>query len=402
MPKYNYVLSSNSGVKTEGSIFAPDIDSAKRKLQDKDQIIISILKDTTKTIYFWQKPNLNFEEKMLFIKHLGTMIKVGVTTTEAFEILINQTKNRGVKRMYRNILDRIQSGQSLANSLKEYEYIFSEIFINMIATGEQSGTLEQTLEHLDKQIEKEYELRKKVLSAFIYPAVIISVTLVLTIGIIVFVMPKITKIFESFDVQLPLITRMLISFSKFVTASPLITVALTLGAILFLIFIFKTRFLKPFWARFFIHTPVFGKIIIYSNLARFARTINSLLQSGVPITEAVEISYKNINNTLYKNILKDAHEKMKQGAKLGKSLENHEELFPPLVTKLLFIGESTGSIEITTDRLADLYEKNVDSITKNLSVLLEPILLVFMAVLIGGIALSIILPIYQLPNLIKR
>lgn len=401
MPKYNYVISSNSGVKTEGSVFASDVESAKRKIQKKDEIIISILQDTTKTIYFWQKPNLSFEERMLFIKHLGTMLKVGVTTTEAFEILINQTKKRGIKRMYKNILDRIQSGQSLAQSLKEYEYVFSEIFINMIATGEESGTLEQTLEHLDKQLEKEYELRKKVMSAFIYPAVIIGVTLTLTIGIIVFVMPKITKIFESFNVELPLITRVLIGFSKFVTENPLTASGGAVGVVALLYFIFTTKLLKQFWARFFIHTPVFGKIIIYSNLARIARTLNSLLQSGVPITEAVEITYNNINNALYKNILKDAQEKMKQGAKLGKSLENNETLFPPLVTKLLFIGESTGSIEITTERLADLYEKNVDSITKNLSVLLEPILLVFMAALIGGIALSIILPIYQLPNLIK-
>lgn len=339
---------------------------------------------------------------MLFTKHMATMIKVGITITEALEILISQTKEKANRRMYENILERVQSGQSLSTSLKNYDYIFPEVFINMLATGEKSGTLEQIFEYLDVQLEKEYELRKKVVSAFIYPAVIIGVTLLVVIGIVLFIMPRITEIFESFNVELPLITKILIGFSGFVIDNPFISLGISLGIIMFFIFIFRVKFLKPFWHRISLRLPVFGKVLIYANLARFSRTISSLLQSGVSLTEALGITANALTNTVYKKAIYLARDKVEQGGNFGESLAGNERLFPQLATKTLYIGEKTGSLEVTSKRLAELYEHNVDSITRNLSVLLEPLLLVFMAILVGGIAISIILPIYQLPNLLKK
>ncbi|MDP2624783.1 MAG: type II secretion system F family protein, partial [Candidatus Peregrinibacteria bacterium] len=162
------------------------------------------------------------------------------------------------------------------------------------------------------------------------------------------------------------------------------------------------KFLKPFWHRVALRLPVFGKLLIYVNLARFSRTMNSLLQAGIPITESLDIVKSMIGNSVYRRAIEQARDKVEQGGKLGESFLEEERLFPPLVSKMIFIGEKTGSLEKTTDHLAKLYENNVDSITKNLTVLLEPLLLVFMGVLIGGVAVSIILPIYQLPSLITR
>lgn len=402
MARYDYVLTSNSGVRTEGSIDASNLDAAQRKLAKKDKIILSITENKHTRSWFWQRPSLSLQDKMLFTKHMATMVKVGITITEGLEILISQTKEKNNKRMYENILEMVQSGQTLSKSLSNYDYIFPEVFINMIATGEQSGTLEQIFEYLDIQLEKEYELRKKVLSAFIYPAVIISVTILVVIGIVLFIMPRITKIFASFDVELPLITRALIIFSDFVTEQPLVAAGAFFVVISFFIFIFKIKILKPFWHRVVLHLPVFGKILIFSNLARFSRTMNSLLQSGVPVTEALDITGNMMTNSVYKKFIYATRDKVEQGANLGESLEGNEKLFPQLATKTLFIGEKTGSLEVTTKRLAELYEHDVDNITKNLSVLLEPLLLVFMAVLVGGVAISIILPIYQLPSLLQK
>lgn len=402
MPKYNYIIIDEKGSKNSGLLYAPNKSVAAEKLNKKNSILISLNEEKKSKVYFWQKPSLNFEEKMLFVKNLSTMIKVGITVTEALKIIIDQTRKNSQREMFENITEMINSGQTLSKSLKNYSYIFSDLFINMIATGEKSGNLEQVLERLDIQLDKENEIRKKVFSAFIYPGIILSMTLLITLGIMIFIMPKITKIFKSFDAQLPLLTRTIIGFSDFLINKPLLATSGFMAIILFFRTIFTLKSLKPFWHRVVLYIPVFGKLLVYANLARFSRTLNSLLQSGIPITEALAVTSKMLDNSLYQKAITDALEKVKQGAKLGESLEGNEKLFTQLSTKMLLIGEKTGSLEVTTDRLADLYEHNVDNITKNLSVMLEPILLVFMAGLVGSIVLSIILPIYQLPNLIQR
>ncbi len=401
MPKYDYVLSNREGVKESGTISASSIESARKKLQETEGIIVSLIESKKIRNWFWQRPSLKFQDKMMFVKHMATMLQVGITVAEALEILIDQTKERNNRRMYTNILDMVKSGQSLSKSLREYDYIFPEIFINMIATGEESGNLEQVMEQLDIQLEKEYETRKKVVSAFIYPAIILGMTLIIAIAIVIFIMPRITEIFSSFNVTLPIITRILIDFSGFLIEKPLQSVLIFATGIFVLVTIFRTKYLKPVWHRVLIRLPIFGKILIYSNLARFCRTMNSLLQSGVPMVKALDISSKMIGNKTYQKAIRNAKEKVEQGGELGNSLEGNEKIFPQLMTKMFYIGEKTGGLETTTKRLAKLYEREVDNLTRNISTLLEPLLLIFMAGMVGGIALAIILPIYQLPNLLN-
>lgn len=402
MPKFTYVVTDQLGIKKEGAISAANKDSAIKKLQERNEIIISIVEEEYGKIFIFGKPSMGLQDKIVFTKCLGTMLKVGITITESFEILAHQTKKSGIKRMYEDIIEMIRSGQSLATCLRKYNNIFSDLFINMIETGEKSGNLEKVLNRLAIQLEKEYEIRKRVVSAFIYPAVIIVITIMMSIGIVAFIMPKITKIFERFEMPLPLPTRMLIGISKFLTEKPFLAILLALSIIAFFIFVPRIKAIKPFWHMLMLKLPIFGNILVSANVARFARTINSLLQAGVPITEGFKLTANMLDNIVYKIAIDEACEKIEQGANIGESLEKEEKLFPQLATKMLYIGEKTGSLEITTRHIAKLYEKEVEDKTKNLSVLLEPILLVFMAVMVGGIALSIILPIYQLPNLLNK
>lgn len=402
MKKFDYVVVNDQGIKQKGSCNAANEEAAVNQLRETYSMIISVMERKKWGWQIFGKPSLSLEEKMMFTQHLAIMLRVGITVTEALEILQSQAETSQNRKMYANLIEMVKSGQSLSKSLNEYKNIFPEIFVNMIATGENSGTLEKVLDYLGVQLEKEYELRKKIISAFIYPAVITGVTLVLMAGIVIFIMPKITNIFTSFEGNLPLPTRILIGLSTFVTDKPLLAVLSTFGVVLFLTILFKLKSLKPFWHRIVLHLPVFGKLMIYANLARFSRTMNSLLGSGVPIAEALKITGNMIGNHIYKKILEQAQEKVEKGGKLSEALEKNRKLFPPLATRMLYIGETTGNLEKTSKHLAMLYERNVDSITKNLSVLLEPILLVFMGVLIGGVAISVILPIYQLPNLISR
>lgn len=402
MPKYHYVVTTQAGVKKEGTLVASNVNAAREKIKNDDLIIISITEEKTFITRFWERPSLSFQDKMLFTKHMATMTRTGVTITEALEIIANQTKKKNNRKMFESILEMVRSGQSFSKSLQAFDYIFPEIFVNMIATGEESGNLEDIFERLSLQLEKEYEIRKKVVAAFIYPSILMGMTILITLGIVIFIMPKITNIFKSFDVQLPLITRTLIAFSDFLTEKPLLSTLIFGGLIGFFIVIFKLKQLKPFWNGLILKIPFFGKIVIYANLARISRTMNSLLQSGMPVAKGLKTTARMIENRTYKKKLREALAKVEQGAKLGESLVGNEKLFPELITKMIFIGEKTGNLELTMQRLADLYESSLDSLTKNLSVILEPILLLFMAGLVGSIVLAIILPIYQLPSLLQR
>jgi len=402
MAKFKYVISNQQGVIQKGIIYAPDEKEAATKIMNEGNVVISLIEESKKKEWFWEKPHLSLVEKMTFTNHMETMMQVGITVTEAVDIIKNQMTKPKNQKMFDNILNMLKSGQSLSKALNKYNYIFSDVFVNMIAIGEESGTLEKTFGYINLQLEKDYELRKRVVSAFVYPAFIVSLTLMLTIGVVVFILPKITKIFESFDVVLPLPTRVMIGISKFATETPLLALISVGGVVGILYFLITTKYLKTIRDKFILHIPIFGKLAKDINLARFSRILNSLLQAGVPITKALEITSNMLTSKPYKEAVMKAMQMVDKGGTLGEAFSNNEKLFPSLVTKMLAVGEKTGSIETTTDHLAKMYEQSVDNITKNLSVLLEPILLVFMGALVGSVAVSVIMPIYQLPNMLSK
>jgi len=400
--QFKYKIGDKAGAESKGILEAETERDAIRRLTQAGHTVVSIREVKKGGIPFWEKPHLSFEDKMLFAKQLATLIRAGITITESLQILASQTPQARNRQMYENILNSVRAGQTLSESMKVYDYVFSDLFISMIETGEKSGTLDQILDYLDEQLDKEYELRKKVVSAFIYPAVILSITLLLSLGIIFFIMPKITDIFTSFEVKLPLPTRILIGISNLLTEQPLLTFGGGALFIALIVFLLKWKTLKPHRDWIALHLPVFGKVIHYASLAQFSRTLTSLLQSGMPLTKALNVIASMMSNTLYKEAIRNSAAKVEQGGQLGEAFEGQEKLFPILAVKMLYVGEKTGSLETTMKQLALLYEKDVDNITRNLTVLLEPILLVFMGMMVGGVAISIILPIYQLPNLISR
>lgn len=402
MPKYTYSTTDITGKKEAGSIESPSKDVALETLRAQNKIVLSLNEDSKSRSWFLGRPKMSTQEKMMFVKNLSTMFEVGITITESMEIMRDQTKNKDLRKMFEDILEMINSGQTLAKSLKKYDNNFSNLFINMIQTGEEAGNLQDVLRYLDVQLEKEYEIKRKVISALVYPAIIISITLLMGIGIVIFIMPKITKIFSSFKVDLPLPTRLLISFSDLLTQNPILSALTFFGVIAAIVTIFRIKALKPFWDNVITRLPLFGHIIVSANVARFSRTINSLLQASVSISDALLITGNMLDNSLYKNALQETGAKVEQGGKIGESLEKNEKLFPAMCTKMIDLGERTGTLETTTGKVADLYEREVDTKTKNLSVAIEPLLLVLMAGLVGGIAISIIMPIYQLPNLLQK
>ncbi len=402
MKKFTYLIGDKLGAESRGVLYANSEKDAIKQLTKEGHSVISVSEQEKPWKGFWNKPNLSFQEKMLFAKHMATMLRAGITIIEALQILGSQSLQANNKKMYDTLISSIKAGRSLSASMRDYDCVFSELFINMVETGEKSGTLDQVLDYLDTQLDKENEIRKKVVSAFIYPAVIMSITIILSFGIVFFIMPKISDIFIAFDVKLPLPTRILIGLSQFMTGHPFQALGVSVLLVILTVLFFRLRMLKNFRDNLFLHLPVFGRVLRYANLARFARTFYSLIQAGLPITRALTVISNMFSNNLYKQGVLAAQAKVEQGGQLGEAFEGQEKIFPILTVKMLYVGERTGSLETTMQQLAVLYERDVDNLTRNLTVLLEPLLLLFMGLLVGGVAISIILPIYQLPNLISR
>lgn len=402
MTQFKYSVIGANNVQEKGAIQAKNKNEAVEALRAQGKKIINLVEVKPSSFSFLNQPHLSFQEKMMFAKHMSTMIRSGIAISEALGILTEQSKKGPNRTMFNDILQRVNSGQSLSESMREYPKVFSDVFVNMVATGEESGTLDESFEYLDKQLEKEYDLRKKVGSAFIYPAVIVGITLLLVVGIVVFIMPRIINIFSTFDVVLPLPTRIMIGFSSFIVENPLFTL---LGVVTFVvgcIFLMKLKKVKAFFARVILYVPIFGKLLRNVNLSRFCQTFHSLLEAGVPITKTLAIVEASLSNEDFKQSVARVKAKVQEGGSLGEAFLPEEKLFPVMFTKMISVGERTGSLGSTVEHLSRLYEKSVDDMTKNLATLLEPILLVFMAGLVGAVAISIILPIYQLPNLIGR
>lgn len=400
--RFRYVLRNKIGANRKGVLEAESETDALRRLTEEGNSVLSMREEVEGWVPFWQKPHLSLEDKLIFTKHLGTMLRAGITITESLQILASQSENLKNREMLESMMGHVRAGQTLSETMKVYPNVFSDLFVNMIETGEKSGTLDQVLDYLDEQLDKEYELHKKVISAFIYPAVIMGVMMILCLGIVFFIMPKISKIFTSFDVRLPLPTRILIGLSTFLTTHPLLSFLITVVVIGLGWFLAVWKRIKTPRDLVILHLPVFGKVLKFSNLARFSRTLFSLLQAGLPVTRALTVIASMLDNQQYKNAVEIAEARVEQGGQLGEAFEGQEKWFPALTVKMLAVGERTGSLETTMKQLASLYERNVDNMTRNLTVLLEPILLVFMGALVGGVSISIILPIYQLPNLISR
>lgn len=340
-------------------------------------------------------------EKALFAKHLAVMLHSGMTIVEALGVAEDSAQGK-FKKIIASIGLSIKSGRSLSDSLANYPKVFSELFINVAKAGEASGTLVENLENISDGLKKEKELIGKVKGALLYPVIVLVATFILGMTLVFFVLPKITPLFEGLNVDLPFTTRALIDFSHFIQESGFY---FFWGIVVFFVALFwfvKQNFSKPITHKIILKTPVLNKLVRNTNLARFSRTLGMLLQSGVNIDEALEIVKSTMGNFYYRKALNDVSKRVGKGVRLADGLEGSSELFPKLLTKMIHVGEESGRFEDTLFYLADYYEEEVDTSTKSLSTALEPILLIFIGLVVGFLALSIITPIYDITGNIKR
>ncbi len=400
MPKYLYTAkNSASGESSSGEMIAADEKALAQDLRSQGLLLTSfraIEGENKVSVRFLDRfQSVPLKEKMLFTRNLSVMIASGLTISRALHNLALQTKNKTFKKLLDQVFSDLQAGKTLSEAMGKYPRVFNELFVNMIAVGEVSGNLEQVLDILALQLEKEHDLLSKVRGALIYPCVILVVMIGIGCLMLFYILPKISAVFADLGVELPVTTRFIIALSDFVRGNAILTLAGFIGVILGVRFFFGTGTGKRFFGWVFVRMPVIGNIVIKVNCARFARIYSSLLKSGVAVVTALTIVSKTLTNVHYKEALKVAIEEVERGIDLSKVLVRYPHLFPLLVSQIVEVGEETGKTDMVLERLAEFYEEEVSQITKNMSSIIEPILMLIIGVGVGFFAVAMLQPMYS-------
>lgn len=361
--------------------------------------LIEEKKENKFKLFFEKFGKVPAKEKILFTHHLAVMIKAGLSLTQGLNVLKKQAKNSNFKKIIEEMEDNIKKGQSFSDSLKKYPRVFSELFINMVKVGETGGNLEEILFLLSNQLKKDYELKRKVKGAMIYPAVILTAMIIIGIVMMIFVVPKLTAVFEDLNIELPLTTRLVIKTSKFFSHYwPLIFLVFLISFVLSRLSIKKSKSLKRFISIVSLRLPILGKIIIKIQSARFARTLSSLMSSGVAIARALEIVSHTLTNLLFRESLIESIKRVRKGEELSKILSEYPHLYPVMAIQMIQVGEKTGTLSKILSELADFYEEEVTEVTKNLSSIIEPVLMIIIGGAVGFFAISMFQPIYSISS----
>lgn len=341
-------------------------------------------------------------EKMFFTKHLMVMLKSGIPIADILETLTTQAKSGTFRNILQQVSDDVAKGQSFEKSLSKHPKVFDLFYLSLIRVGEESGTLEESMGYLAELLERESELRKKIQSAMLYPTLILSATGVIGLGLAFFVLPQITEMFEGLAVELPLTTKILISIAGITRDYGLIILPglfLTLTAAGFVI---RSRRVKPYFDALILKLPIFGYFMTSIIMSSLSRNLGIMLRSGLSITTALETVTTATQNAVYKRDLEEITEEVKKGKSIEKALQEggHKE-FPPFVSRMIGVGERSGNLEENLIYLGEYFETEVDTIAKNMTTLLEPVLLIFIGLVVGFFALSVITPIYKLTGSIR-
>jgi len=352
---------------------------------------------------FVSRVRLSVNEQMIFAKRLSFLVGAGVPLMEGLYILKDQARSGRITRLYESIIKDVSNGQFLSTGLAKHSTTFGVFAINIIRVGELSGTLSQNLAYLAEELRKRYLLRKKVIASLVYPIVVTIATLGVTGLLTVYIFPKVMPIFVSLNVNLPITTRVLLGISVFLQSYGLWLIG---GIILFIIgvSILRTRVYGFRFAtdRIILLLPITGRIALYYNMANFCRTLGIQLKSGFTLSEALAVTGETLENRVYRNLCKNLASDILSGKRLSIALEKFPRHFPHMTTHMVRIGEQTGNLSETLIYLSDMYEAEVDDLTKNLSSAIEPLLMVIMGLVVGFVAVSVITPIYEVTQNLQR
>jgi len=342
---------------------------------------------------------VGYLEKVLFTKHLAIMIKSGIPLGEAIDIIKQQTKNFAFQKVLAAVSSDITNGQSLEKALSKHPEVFDQFYINLIRIGEESGNLEKNLDYLAVQLKKNYEFKKKVQGALLYPEIILLITFLAGGAISIFVLPKLIDLFSELDVKLPLSTQILLFIATVMKQYGFIIIAAVIGLFIGFRLFLKTPRINLQWNRFLLSLPILGVFLQDVELGYFCRNLGVMLKSGLPVNTALVAQQKATTNSVFSIYVKKISDEIEKGRSITEVLEkNNFPFVPAILIKMISVGEKTGSLDESFAYLGDFFEEEIDEYSKNLATVLEPIILVLVGLAVAFVAFAIISPIYQLTN----
>jgi type IV pilus assembly protein PilC len=404
MPKYRYTAIDTSGKQKTGRIEASSEDEANAKLSQQGLMVSSIAAQDggkggagKKGFSFHLGKVVTTEALAVFTRQLATLLQAGLPLLRSLEVMIRQEKNLRFKDVVTGLADGVRSGNNLSDGLQRYPKVFDRLFVNMVKAGEAGGVLDVVLSRLARFMEKSVKTNKKIKSAMVYPMVVVTVAFGIVSLLMVFVVPSFQKIFKDMlkGAPLPELTQIVINISTFMKTHLLMSIGIVMVVFFGMKFILSTKAGKKFMDHAVLATPKVGDFARKANIARFTRTFGTLMSSGVPILQALVITRDTIPNTVVQKALEKVHDRVRDGEPLAAPLEQ-QKIFPTMVTSMIDVGEETGELPEMLNRIADNYDEDLDNAVAGLTSIIEPVMIVFLALVVGTIVIALFLPIIEI------
>lgn len=401
MPSFVYVARDTAtGREIRNSVEAATEQAAITALLNRNLLVVSIQEKVAKKGKTGGG-KVGLADLVVFTRQLATMLDAGLAMVQSLQALAEQTTNKVMRDVIKDVCTRVEGGDSFSEALAKHPKAFNRLYICMVGAGEKGGLLSEILARLATYLENTARLRRKVKSAMMYPIVVTVVAISITIFLLIKVVPVFGEIFESFNAKLPAPTQALINVSHFVQKWIIPILFLMGGAVYGWLYFIKTKKGREFWDSRRIKLPIFGHIAHKICLARFTRTFASLIRSGVPILEVLNIVSNTVGNVVMEKAIKVASGDIERGESISAALSKHP-VFPTMILRMLTAGEQTGKIDSMMERISDFLDEEVETILSGLTALIEPLLIVFLGVVVGGIVICMFLPIFKLSDLVSK
>lgn len=401
---FYYKAKKITGEETEGTKEVSDEFELARILKEEEYILThfskkeaginSILSFLTLLKKIPLSGKISVSEKMVFSRNLAVMIDAGVSLGRAIDTLSKQTSNKKFKEILKSVSEEIKKGKTFNESLANHPKTFSFVFIAMVKAGEKTGNLSDSLKILSIQLKREYELKKRIKGALIYPFIIILVMVAVAILMMIYVVPNLVSVFKELNTELPISTKFFMKTSDLIINNGFYIFIILIVLILIILRFSKTREFKKNFSFVILRLPLISGIVKKVNTATTARTLASLIGSGVNILEALEVTEEVLQNVYYKQVLKEAREKIEKGEQMSKIFASYPNLYPEVMSEMTAVGEETGKISDMLSRIASFYEHEVAAQTKDLSTIIEPVLMIIVGAAVGFFAISMLQPMY--------
>jgi type IV pilus assembly protein PilC len=383
-----------------GEIEAPDRSAAVGELRRRAILVTKIAEKTAPRVTFKFGGKVSDKEMAIFTRQFSTMIDAGLPLVQCLNILAEQSDSKTLRSVTGQVARNVEAGSTLADALRRHPRTFDDLFTNLVEVGEAGGILDVVLQRLSAYIEKAAALKRKVKAAMVYPSAIIGVAIMVVIFMLTFVIPTFAQMFKDLGADLPLPTKVVLWLSTFVRTYILLIIAGMIGCVLALRSYYRTEGGRATIDALMLKLPIFGTLIRKVAVARFTRTLGTLVQSGVPILDGLRITARTAGNKVVEKAVLQCRAAVTEGKTLAEPLRV-SGVFPPMVTQMISVGEQTGALDAMLSKIADFYDDEVDTAVSTLTSLLEPIMIVFLGVVVGGLVVAMYLPIFKLVTLVK-